>query len=54
MLPLFVDGFEKHKDEEILKDLCWSVSYVTEHGSEQSVQAILDCGILKDIIDLLE
>ena len=53
LMPLYISGFKYHEDKEMLKDLCWGLSYLTEDGSEAVVQLVLDTDILDTVIELL-
>ena len=37
----------------MLKDLCWGLMYLTEDGSEDVVQLVLDTDVLDTVIELL-
>ena len=39
-------------DDEILKDACWAISYLSE-GSNDKIQAVIESGVCPRLVDLL-
>lgn len=42
-----------HKDEQILSDTCWALSYVTDDENSK-IQAVIDTGCLPRLVELLD
>jgi importin subunit alpha-6/7 len=53
VLPLFAQSLNM-KDEEILKDVCWSLSYISS-GTKERIQSVLDLNgnVLRRLVHLL-
>lgn len=41
-----------HKDEEILADACWALSYLSD-GVDDKIQAVIDAGVCPRLVKLL-
>ncbi|KAJ9559267.1 hypothetical protein OSB04_013881 [Centaurea solstitialis] len=39
-------------DEEVLTDACWALSYLS-HGTNEKIQAVIDAGVCKRLVELL-
>ena len=40
-------------DEEILTDSCWALSYLSD-GSNEKIQAVIEAGVCRRLVDLLQ
>lgn len=51
---MYCNGFADEKDEAILKDLCWGISYLTDDHKPGVMQCILDTNLLEHVIRLAD
>ncbi|KEH41662.1 importin subunit alpha [Medicago truncatula] len=52
-LPALVDLIINSRDEEVVTDACWALSYLSD-GTNEKIQAVIDTGVCPRLVELLQ
>jgi hypothetical protein len=51
-LPTLCQLIFNSRDEEVLTDACWALSYLSD-GPNENIQAVINCGVSRKLVELL-
>jgi len=51
-LPTLCQLIFNSRDEEVLTDACWALSYLSD-GLNENIQAVINCGVSRKLVELL-